>query len=133
MQLEDSTDKPPKFVRRDDGSYNIWVIHSNGESYYESIHFEQIKEFFVLEHVLRQQEYPEKIPMGYDTFCQAFERDTIQRGITHLSFSTILYEGVEPKDALTTKHTQLPTIQEVLGSDADLRNEWERMESRHIM
>ena len=77
MQLEDSTDKPPEFVHRDDENYNIRVIHSNGESYYESIHFEKMKEFFILEQVLRRQEYPEKIPMGYDAFCQAFERDTV--------------------------------------------------------
>ena len=53
MQLEDSTDKPPEFVHRDDENYNIRVIHSNGESYYESIHFEKMKEFFILEQVLR--------------------------------------------------------------------------------
>ena len=30
------------------------------------------------------------------------------------------------------KNTQSPTIQEVLGSDVDLRNEWERTESHRI-
>ena len=30
------------------------------------------------------------------------------------------------------KNTQSPTIQEVLGSDVDLRNEWERTESHCI-
>ena len=103
MQLEDSTNEFPKFVCHDNESYNVRVIHSNGESYYESIHFEQMKEFFILEQVLRRWEYPEKISMGYDTFCQAFERDAVRKGISHLSLLTILYNGIELKDIITTK------------------------------
>ena len=53
MQLKDSADEPPEFIRLDDESYSIRIIHSNGASYYESVYYEQIKEFFTLEHVLR--------------------------------------------------------------------------------
>ena len=77
MQLEDSADEPPEFIRLDNESYSIQIIHSNRASYYESVHYEQIKEFFALEHILCQRECPEKIPMGYDVFCQAFKRDAV--------------------------------------------------------
>ena len=71
--------------------------------------------------------------MGYDIFCQAFERDVVQKGITQLSLATIEYDSVELKDVYIPEHTQSPTVQEVLGWDVDLRNEWERMDSHRIM
>ena len=52
---------------------------------------------------------------GYDDFCQAFERDAIRKGLTHLSFTTISYDGVKPENVYITPNTRSPTVKEVLG------------------
>jgi len=96
------TGAPTEVVRLEYSSYyNIRrvVTTDNGASYYESHQYEQIvRDFFApaLEHILRKQEFPEKIRGGYN-FRRAFERDTNRKGLTNLSLKAMLYyAGVKP-------------------------------------
>ena len=86
----------------------------------------------MVEHVLHRGEFPERIPGGYDTFRHVFERDIVRKGRHDLSFATICYDGAKPVDVAIPPNTRSPTIKEVLGPDADLRNHWERSKTRKM-
>lgn len=131
MNAVDTT--PAEFVRLDSESYNIRVVTKEGETYYKSYHYEQIRDFFILEHQLRKKELLTKIPGGYGGFCNAFHRDAERRGLTAVSFATIWYERLEPVSVAWNPGSRSPTVGEVLGPDVDLRSRWEKMGSRLIM
>ena len=120
MSVEGITGSPAEFVRRDDESYNVRVVTSDGGSYYESYHYEQICDFFAIEHQLRRQELPAKISGSHDDFCHAFERDADRKSFANVSFAIIQYEGVKPASVFMDPGTRSPTVKEVLGLDADL-------------
>jgi len=122
----------PEFLRTEADVYLVRGIADDGNTYYESYHFEQIKEYFAVEHVLHRGEFPERIPGGYDAFRRAFERDIVRKGRHDLSFATICYDGAKPVDVAIPPNTRSPTVKEVLGPDADLRNHWERSETRKM-
>ena len=58
MSIKGIISTPAEFVH----PYNVWVVNGDGASYYESYHYEQIRDFFALEHVLHKRELPDKIP-----------------------------------------------------------------------
>ncbi|KIM60785.1 hypothetical protein SCLCIDRAFT_1216494 [Scleroderma citrinum Foug A] len=132
MNAVDTT-PPAEFVPLDSELYNIRVVTKEGESYYKSYHYEQIRDFFILEHQLRKKELLTKILGGYGGFCNAFHQDEERRGLTAVSFATIRYEGLEPVSVAWNPGSRSPTVREVLGPDVDLRSRWEKMGSRLIM
>jgi len=75
MSINGMQGSPAKFIRLNGDAYNICIVTKEGVSYYESYHFEQIRDFFALEHHLHQGDIPDRVPGGYDIFCEAFERD----------------------------------------------------------
>jgi len=123
---------PAKFIRLNGDAYNIHIVTKEGVSYYESYHFEQIRDFFALEHHLRQGDIPDRVPGGYDIFCEAFERDAKRKEIANISFATIKYDGPDPISILMDECSRSPTVQDVLGPDADLRSRWEKQGVRRM-
>jgi len=125
MGLKDSS--PPEFVKIVHESYNIHVVTKEGASYYESYHNEQLRDFFTLEHHLRQQELPSKVPTGFEDFRIAFDREAKRKNLSGVSFAQITYDGVEPSSILWTPGSRSPTVQEVLGVGVDLRSQSEKL------
>jgi len=125
MGLKDSS--PPEFVKIDHELYNVHVVTKEGASYYKSYHNEQLRDFFTLEHHLRQQELPSKIPAGFEDFHIAFDREAERKNLSGVSFAQINYDGVEPLSILWTPSSRSPTVQEVLGVGVDLRSRSEKL------
>jgi len=132
MSIDGLNNTPAEFVRLHSDAYNVRSVTKEGVSYYESYHYEQIRDFFALEHHLRQGNFPDRIPGGYDAFCQAFERDAKCKKLTKVSFATINYDGPDPTSILVNEDSRSPTIQDVLGPDADLRSQWEKKGVRRM-
>jgi len=132
MSIDGLNNTPAEFVRLHSDTYNVRSVTKEGVSYYESYHYEQIRDFFALEHHLRQGNFPDRIPGGYDAFCQAFERDAKCKKLTKVSFATINYDGPDPTSILVNEDSRSPTIQDVLGPDADLRSQWEKKGVRRM-
>jgi len=133
MSAGDPTSPPAEFIHLDNESYNVRVVTKDGDSYYKSYHYEQIRDFFTLDHQLRNKEFPSKIPGGYDDFCRAFDRDAKRRNFTGAAFAPLQYKGLEPVSiAWDAGSTRPPTVLEMLGQDADLRSHWEKMGCREM-
>jgi len=132
MNIDRLNSTPAEFIRLHSNAYNIRSVTKEGVSYYKSYHYEQIRDFFVLEYHLRQGNLPNRIPGGYDAFCQAFERDVKCKKLTKVSFATIDYDGPDPTSILVNGDSRSPTVQDVLGPDADLRSQWEKKGVRRM-